>query len=159
MSEQIVLHRCPWVSTDETFTKRPRADGWRCGLEVDHKNGHILYSEDGEHILSTVGFRLPDPIRTLIDDLDAAGVSWFAAEEPPFPQAILNLLARAQIALTPKPEYGWVWASTPDYRPFLLDEDFEERAATLRQVRRTAPVIVFQRTAGTAPGPWKETTL
>lgn len=32
-----------------------RDDGWRCGKEAGHVNGHCLYSADGETVLDTMG--------------------------------------------------------------------------------------------------------
>lgn len=62
-------------------------------------------------------------------------------------------------ALTPRAEYGWVWASTPDLQPCLLDDDSGDREATLKVLRGIAPVTIFERAAGIEPGPWTETTL
>jgi len=43
--------RCGYVSDDPQVTSRPRADGWRCGLDADHHGSHVLYTAEAEGVL------------------------------------------------------------------------------------------------------------
>jgi hypothetical protein len=44
--------RCPYVIDAPDLTRRPRDDGWRCGLTEHGPTGHYLYSADGERVLA-----------------------------------------------------------------------------------------------------------
>lgn len=64
MSYQIIDDRCPYICTDELTMqmegRRTRDDGWRCGETEGHRNGHVLYTSDGEGtIYQGVGWELP----------------------------------------------------------------------------------------------------
>lgn len=52
--------RCHWLATVDMPYQRE--DGWRCGQVSGHGGSHILYSADGDRVLSTFGmWREPDP--------------------------------------------------------------------------------------------------
>lgn len=48
--------RCPYVNAHYlTNRAQVRDDGWRCGKDAGHVNGHYLYSSDGETVLDAMG--------------------------------------------------------------------------------------------------------
>lgn len=56
----MIVYRCDAFCTDDLFLPNyAREDGWRCGKEKGHVNGHALYSMDGERRLPVAGWYVP----------------------------------------------------------------------------------------------------